>query len=192
MLKPLGWMILALILLTTVDIVQAKEAKYVGVKRCRRCHKKDELGNQYARWKKLKHYKAYKNLAKDKALEVAKKAGVTGNPQESDKCLKCHTTAFGEDKSKFDDEFQIKYGVQCESCHGAGSLYTKESIMKDCKGAEKKGLIAKPDEKVCTKCHNEENPNWDTTRYKLKDGTTVGFDFEQAKKKTEHPRPKKK
>lgn len=170
-----------------------EQYQYVGVGRCRRCHKKPELGNQYGQWRKLKHAKAYKDLSSKnpKAVATAKKMGVTGNPREADACLKCHVTGHGEDKSRFAEEFDVRGGVQCESCHGPGSGYTRESIMKDCAKAENLGLIAKPKEELCVKCHNKDNPNWDPDRYTTKDGKKVGFDYEQAKEKTKHPRPEK-
>ena len=40
-------------------------------------------------------------------------------------------------------------------------------------------------------CHNEESPTWNPEKYTRADGTKVGFDFEQAKKLTEHPNPLK-
>ena len=60
---------------------------------------------------------------------------------------------------------------------------------------EKKAIAAgmwKPgkDAKICTDCHNDESPSWDPKKFKLADGSTVGFDYEQAKKKIEHKIPK--
>ena len=44
--------------------------------------------------------------------------------------------------------FKINEGVQCETCHGAGSGYKTNSTMKDQAKAIAKGLII-PNEKLC-------------------------------------------
>ena len=42
---------------------------------------------------------------------------------------------------------------------------------------------------MCATCHNPESPTWDPKRYTLEDGTTAGFDFDQATKRIAHPIP---
>ena len=170
---------------------QESSEKYMGVAKCKKCHKDKKLGDQYSRWKELKHSKAYKGLDSDKSREVAQKAGVTGDPQKSDKCLKCHVTAHGVPAERIGPLFKIEDGVQCEACHGPGRAYAKRSVMKKVEKAKAKGLVPKPAAESCKKCHSDESPSWDPNKYTLKDGTKVGFDYEQAMKKVEHPRPKK-
>ncbi len=51
----------------------------------------------------------------------------------------------------------IAEGVSCESCHGPGSAYKTNTIMKDQALSIKNGLIL-PTKEVCEKCHNKENP----------------------------------
>ena len=165
--------------------------KYMGVAKCKKCHADEKLGNQYDKWKEMKHAKAYDLLASDKSMETAKKAGVTGDPQKSPKCLKCHTTGHGLPASRFGALFKVKDGVQCESCHGPGRAYAKKSVMKDLKKAESRGLTSKPSEENCRGCHNEESPSWDPQRDTTKDGKKVGFDFDSRYEETNHPRPKK-
>ena len=81
-------------------------------------------------------------------------------------------------------------GVQCESCHGPGRDYRKKKIMSDVEKARAKGLWdAENDAAICTACHNEKSPTFDPERYTLPDGTTTGFDFEQAKARVPHEIP---
>ncbi|MBW2053938.1 MAG: hypothetical protein JRG97_15515, partial [Deltaproteobacteria bacterium] len=133
------------------QLSEAAEAKYVGLQKCQSCHKK-----QYQIWKTRGHSKAFSALSAKEKKDPA--------------CLICHTTGYGKPAVK-----QAKLNnVQCEVCHGPGSLYknkkimSKESYKKDPKAAQAKameaGLIL-PDEKVCVSCHNEKSP------------TFKGFDF---------------
>jgi len=165
--------------------------KYMGVAKCKKCHADEKLGNQYGKWKKMKHAKAYELLGSDKAKEVAKKAGITEDPQKSPKCLKCHTTGHDLPASRFGTLFKVKDGVQCEACHGPGRAYAKKSVMKNLKKAKSKGLTDKPTEETCRSCHNADSPTWNPEHDTTKDGKKVGFDFEERYKEIKHPRPKK-
>jgi hypothetical protein len=165
------------------------EFQYVGAKKCRTCHKKELIGNQYGHWEDSRHAKAFETLASDKALEYAQKKGIQGPPQKADECVKCHVTAYGADPSEIGlKPLNPADGVQCESCHGPGSGYKKKKIMSDREEAVANGLVI-PDEEVCLRCHNDESPAWDPAKYVLADGSPAGFDFEQAKKEIEHPIP---
>lgn len=151
--------------------------KYVGVKKCSMCHKSEAKGNQYGQWLSTSHAKAYERLASPEALETAKKAGVSGNPQEAPQCVKCHVTGYGLDAGLFDTGFLKSDGVQCEACHGAGSEYLSLSVMKDREKAIGAGLIM-PTKELCVKCHNPESPSYKE------------FNFDESFKKIAHPRPK--
>lgn len=161
---------------TAATAAPAGAHKYVGVKACSKCHKSEKIGNQFAKWQEMGHSKAFKTLQGDKAKEAGKKVGVD-DPSKSDKCLKCHVTAFGVDKGLIEADFDPQDGIQCESCHGPGGDYRKKSIMKDKEQAKKNGLIM-PDEAVCVKCHNKESPFYKE------------FDFKKFAAKIAHPVPK--
>ena len=163
------------------------EYDFVGVAKCRTCHKKDAIGNQYGVWLDGKHAKAYETLASDEAKKWAAEAGVD-DPQNDDKCLKCHVTAHGVPEDRLSRKFDKTLGVQCETCHGAGKGYTKKRIMADLDLARSKGL-KRPTAEDCVTCHNDESPAWKPDRYTRDDGSKVGFDFEQAAKKIAHPVP---
>ena len=170
------------------EVVAAKgEHKFAGHKKCKTCHKKTEIGNQFGVWLESRHAKAYETLGTEKAKKWGAEAGVD-NPQTDDRCIKCHSTAHGVPDEMVSRRFDRTAGVQCESCHGAGKDYRKKKIMMDRDKAVEKGLII-PTEAVCTQCHNDESPAWDPQRFTLADGSKVGFDFEQAAKKIAHPIP---
>ena len=73
---------------------------------------------------------------------------------------------------------KVEEGVSCESCHGPGSKYFPNAIMKNSEKSMEKGLIL-PIEEVCTMCHNEESPHF------------KGFNFEEYVKKIAHPNTEK-
>lgn len=101
----------------------AGDNTYIGASKCKMCHKV-----QFASWSETPHAKA---LDKLKPEEQAKA-----------ECLKCHATG---------DSAEMP-GVQCESCHGAGSGYKSMKIMKDTAAATAAGLV-KPEEALCVSCH---------------------------------------
>ncbi len=170
--------VLAMGLLSTSVAAEGAQHSYVGMKKCKMCHRSAKTGNQYGIWESSAHAAAYTNLASDKAKEVAAKAGVEGDPQQSDKCLKCHTTGFGVDASLLGTGFVKEDGVQCEACHGPGSDYYRKKVMVDRELGLQNGLVV-PDEKICVTCHNEENP------------THKEFDFATYFEKIAHPVPEK-
>ncbi|MBV5315397.1 MAG: hypothetical protein JZU47_18985 [Prolixibacteraceae bacterium] len=134
----------------SIAIVNAQDAKYIGAAKCKMCHNKAEKGEQFNKWASSVHAKAMASL----------KGADATNP----KCLKCHSTAAGVDQALV-ATITVAEGVSCESCHGPGSLYKVATVMKDQKASMAKGLIM-PDEKVCKKCHNEESPNYKGFNYK--------------------------
>ena len=166
------------------------EHDWIGVAKCARCHDKELIGDQVAAWAAGPHRRAFETLANEESLAIAKRMGLAQPPQESDACLRCHQSAFGVAPTRIAYELDPAEGVQCESCHGPGRDYRKKKIMSDRKKAEAKGLWdADGDPAICTACHNEESPTFDPKRYTLPDGSTAGFDFEQAKRRDPHPIP---
>ena len=128
----------AFIFCATVSSDEAKEDKgatheYVGVKKCKMCHKKDGV---HASWLATKHATAWDSLsAEDQKNEALAPYYITG------------TTA----------KDVLLTGVQCESCHGPGADYKKKSVMQDREAAIAGGMII-PDSTSCLKCHNEKAP----------------------------------
>ena len=163
-------------------------AKLISLKKCAMCHKKEENGNQLAKWESMHHAKAYATLATEEAKAVATKLGID-DPQTSGACLKCHSTAYYFTEARVSEEVTLEEGVSCQSCHGPGADYKKKSIMESREESIANGMIYPAKEKSCTLCHNDTGPTWDPKRYTLPDGSTSGFDVEQAYEKIKHERP---
>lgn len=171
---------------------QKPTGKYVGARACKNCHQSEKTGAQYKKWFEMKHARAYKVLKTPEARKVATQLGVTGDPQKSPKCLKCHVTAHGVDPKRLAKKFKVSDGVQCESCHGPGEKHQKARLVAAMQ-AEDEGEIpdepiplrpgelpTKVEEETCVKCHNPESPSY------------VEFKFEEFKEKIAHPDPRKK
>ena len=172
---------LLVIILVLTPFFTFAQHSYVGVKKCKMCHKSKKAGQQFVIWQKTKHAKAYENLKTDKANQIAKEKGFTTPAVETPECLKCHATGYNVDASLLGKKFKVEDGVQCETCHGPGSDYKKKSIMKDKAKAVANGLklYEKPEE-LCMTCHNAESP------------TYVDFKFDEYWNKIKHPVPTKK
>ncbi len=159
--------------------------KYIGVKRCGMCHKKADQGEQLKIWEGSAHSKAFQTLQTKEADKIAADKGLKTKAAESPECLRCHVTGHGEDASLFDSKFNMEDGIQCESCHGAGSNYKSSKTMKDHAKAVAAGLTEYKTEadieKQCKTCHNSESPT-----FKEKE-----FDFKAMWDKIKHPVPKK-
>jgi excinuclease UvrABC ATPase subunit len=150
------------LLVAAVSIGYAGDNKYVGVKSCKMCHQSEKQGQQFSIWQKSKHAEAYKSLTTAKAEELAKAKGLKKPAAESPECLSCHTIT--ADAKLLDKTFDMKDGVQCELCHGAGSAYKVMNVMKDKAKSVAAGLIEYKDntaiEKHCKTCHNEKSPTY--------------------------------
>lgn len=144
---------------------QAKVNKYIGAAKCKSCHSSEETGNQHGAWSKMKHAQAYEALASDAAKKAAADRGIA-DAQKDEKCLKCHTTGFGAPAEQFDKKFDIKLGVQCESCHGPGEAHMKARLAAAASEDPAKKvlgegeIIGTPEKKLCVTCHNSESPTY--------------------------------
>jgi len=105
--------------------------------------------------------------------------GFNAPAAETPHCVKCHTFGTEVDESELKASFDKNQGVQCESCHGPGSGYSKLSVMKDKESAMSKGLIIHTEkEKFCIQCHNSDSP------------TFFQFDYEPMWQQIAHSKPK--
>ncbi len=149
---------------------------FVGAKACAQCHSETRNGGQFALWMWSAHAEAWAVLGTSRAWQAAEKAGVPGNPQTKTECLRCHATGFQEREQGFADSFEVEHGVQCESCHGPGSDYSKETVMRDRQAAMAAGLVI-PNQQTCRSCHSGDCP-----------ASLEQFSFEAAWKTVSHPR----
>ena len=132
---------------------KAASPTYVGVKKCKACHK-----DKYQAWSKTKLASAFDVLSDEE--------------KKKPECIKCHITGILPNGT-------VLEGIQCEACHGPGSGYKSIKIMSKKKWAadpeaHKKmaieaGLIY-PKAEDCQRCHTKEgNPHFKP------------FDFEKRK-----------
>lgn len=153
------------------------EKQYIGVKVCGMCHKTDKQGSQLTIWENSKHSKAFEVLKTEAADKVAKDKGFNTPASETPECLKCHVSGYEVDKALLGPKFKMEDGVQCETCHGPGSEYKSNEIMKDRALAVENGLLVYENtEALCLHCHNEESPSF------------KGFNFEEMWEKIKHPK----
>ena len=116
--------------------------EYTGAKECASCHFK-----QFMTWKSEKHAKSFDLLPAEYQTDA--------------KCLKCHTTGYGEATGFKDAESTPSLaGTTCESCHGPGSKHGEIA-----KGFGKEKLTAEQEKEardsiymvlpglVCINCH---------------------------------------
>jgi hypothetical protein len=143
---------------------QGESNRYIGAQACKNCHAGVDKGEAFDKWSKTMHAKAWETLGGDKAKELGKKAGVD-EPQKSEKCLKCHVTAYGlDDKLIKKATFKPESGVQCETCHGPGEKHMKtrmkEATSKTPSPVTKEEIPAGRDVAVCRTCHNDGSPSY--------------------------------
>ena len=174
------WIPLALWLLLGTTPAEG-DHHFVGADKCKTCHKKELIGNQYGVWLDGPHHRAYLTLRGEAAQAVAAERGLAVPPHEADDCLRCHTTSHGVPPERMANVLVPADSVQCESCHGPGADYRKKKIMSDRDKSIAAGMWEPGnEEKVCLTCHNDESPTWDAAK---------GFDYAAAKKKIAHPIP---
>ena len=156
------------------SMLPAQDFNYIGALKCKMCHNSEKAGFAYKIWSESLHSKALASLGNEKSLEYAKQNGIA-DPTKEQKCLKCHSTYHSVAKDNI-ETLTATEGVSCESCHGPGSAYKTNTIMKSRELSMKNGLIL-PTKEVCEKCHNKDNPFYKP------------FNYEEAVKKIAHPTP---
>jgi YVTN family beta-propeller protein len=181
--RPVRAGALPAVLVAMVSLCGApKQPVYVGSRACGACHAGKGMGNQYGLWLHSKHSAAYAALARPESKQIVEISGLRQVPQEAAICLGCHATAYNAEAWEKDDAFRTEEGVQCEACHGPGSEYMSEAVMRNPQEAMKAGLRM-PDERFCMGCHIEKGSHVAV----LKSPT---IDMKQATMQRAHPLPK--
>ena len=129
--SPVGMAAGILLVAAWVCADETKHPVFVGSSECAKCHQGAGFGYQQCLMLLQAHSKAYATLALPEAKEIARLSGIPQEPQEAAICLGCHATGSDAEDWEKDDTFHLEDGVQCEKCHGAGSEYMDEEIMKD-------------------------------------------------------------
>lgn len=115
-------------------------ASFVGDRACVPCHEPE-----MAFWKKTVHARAWKTL-------------VVGAKDKHDECVSCHVTGYGEVGGSALGFTKKLESVQCESCHGPGSLHVTAEGLEEPPAVK----LATP-KSTCVRCHNEKHS--DTFEY---------------------------
>jgi hypothetical protein len=109
----------------------AGRASFVGDRACGKCHEK-----AMALWKTTVHAKAWKTL-------------VDGGKTGDDECVSCHVTGYGEVGGSSLGFTKKLEAVQCETCHGPGSIHVAEEGLE-----EPPAVRLESSESHCIRCHN--------------------------------------
>jgi nitrate/TMAO reductase-like tetraheme cytochrome c subunit len=104
----------------------------IGADRCGTCHEAE-----YQDWRRSGHALAFARLSKVQQRDAT--------------CRSCHTMVPASDEPLY-------AGVQCESCHGAGRMYSPRHVMKDKELSKLLGLAAVTEE-TCAPCHSKDTPS---------------------------------
>jgi|SRR6266545_3938260 len=139
-------------------------AHFVGDGKCGSCHK-----SALAFWKKTVHASAWKTL-------------VEGGKQNDYKCVSCHVTGYGEVGGSSLGHTNKLRDVQCEVCHGPGSVHVQEEGLEEPLAVHKDTPAS-----TCTACHSEQHS--DTFQYEayLRDILGKGHGAEARKKLGDGP-----
>jgi hypothetical protein len=115
-------------------VAEAGRAHFVGTAACASCHVAAQ-----AFWKRTVHAQAWKTL-------------VDAGKQADYKCVSCHLTGFGAVGGSSLGYTRKLESVQCEDCHGPGSLHVAGA------GNEEPLAIRRDTpETVCLGCHTEQH-----------------------------------
>jgi hypothetical protein len=122
------------------EVTGKVKERYLGFEICMRCHA--ELMPQFI---ESRHFRAF-NI-----LEIQGKA-------DDANCLHCHTTGFGRfsgyDKGREEKGDIYLRGVQCEACHGPGTLHARD------------GSYVTRAWESCRECHTAQwSPDFDEREY---------------------------
>jgi hypothetical protein len=104
-------------------------ARYVGVEECKACH----VGS-WKVWKTTQHARAFETL----------QSAFKGHNLD---CVGCHVTGYDEPGGSTVGHVERLEGVQCETCHGPGSLHVKTPLDPSL-------LVGKPKPTRCLGCHH--------------------------------------
>ncbi len=115
-------------------------AYFVGDAKCGACHKE-----ALAFWKKTVHAEAWQTL-----VEVGK--------QNDYKCTGCHVTGYGQVGGSSLGHTDRLRDVQCEVCHGPGSIHVAEKGLDEPSSVHKEAPAS-----TCIGCHTEQHS--DTFQY---------------------------
>lgn len=133
---------------------QTSPARFVGHQVCLSCHTQRHGVRACSLRPIPAHRESYRALSLPVAEHVAALCGVFQAPTGARLCLGCHSTGADAGRRWMADSFDPSDGVQCEACHGPGSLHVVqfEKSTKNAPTVEQK-WIAQGDRAQCAYCH---------------------------------------
>ncbi|MDH5571644.1 MAG: cytochrome c family protein [Gammaproteobacteria bacterium] len=155
--------LISLFIAIPANTLATASPEYVGIELCRMCHIP-----HFESWSETKMSQAFDLLKPGVRSDAKTKAGLDPETDYTNNsaCLMCHTTGFGRPGGFISmDKTPDMANVQCEMCHGPGSLYAQ--MMLQVKGTYtrqdyiNKGKMIMPSKQnnVCTQqCHNQASP----------------------------------
>ncbi|MFC1603377.1 cytochrome c family protein [Pseudomonadota bacterium] len=156
---------------------KAEAPTYIGIENCKICHMP-----HFDSWKTTRMSQAFELLKPGVRAKAKRDVGLDPDRDysRSAECLHCHTTGYGKPGGFISMQETPKMAnVQCEMCHGPGSLYAEMMLKK--RGTYTREDFIKiggmtmpsPDNNVCSQqCHNQTSPFI---------GSGFEFDFEDRK-----------
>ncbi len=144
---------------TPPPAAESGRAAYVGDGTCARCHKAAT-----AFWKTTVHAQAWKTLV------------VAGKAADYD-CVSCHVTGFGEVGGSSLGFTKALTNVQCETCHGPGSLHVAARGLD-----EPPTVHAATPKDTCLRCHTEKHSDTFDYQAYLRDVLGPGHGADARKK----------
>lgn len=126
--------------ITSWDVDKIQNSSFVGVQRCLPCHE-----NQYDQWRYTQHASAFTTL-------------LARQRSSAPKCVACHVTGIGfVNGYKLGDTKSLFANVQCEMCHGPGSLHVETPARIN--------IIKSPGYKDCAQCHDAEHSDMNNENF---------------------------
>ena len=117
--------------------VDPQKPSFVGVDVCETCHKPET-----AFWRSTRHGQAYRTLVdKDRQFTL--------------ECVGCHVTGYEQPGGSSVTDVALFKDVQCETCHGPGSLHAKSTSTET--------IQLTPERQLCaSQCHHSPHvaPSW--------------------------------
>jgi hypothetical protein len=112
---------------------------------------------EFSTWStKDKHRTAYEVLANDQSLEIARYLRLADAPQQSARCLNCHSMNV-LDPARRGQDFRLTDGVSCDGCHGPAERWLGSHLNEPYGKSIKKGMvdIRNPLHRaeMCLSCH---------------------------------------
>ncbi|MHC4227385.1 MAG: InlB B-repeat-containing protein [Planctomycetota bacterium] len=172
-----------------LNIVSAKGATFIGVKKCKSCHFK-----RWNSWRKTKMAQTFEVLKS--GVRSAEKTKLKFDPNrdytKDPTCLGCHASGFGipggyvvpaDGDTAAKKQAADNAGVTCEGCHGPGSKASVvlEEIKENKRTYSFTELEAvgfhKAGVRSCTQCHNASDPG---------KGPGYHFPYEERRKEGQH------